>query len=81
MQSELTNFIARHFFAIVIVYAAYSTAVDAMEEPTPGSGMFYRWLYRFAHGFAFNLVTAFGKIGRTPWLGEIPGSGVNPKTP
>ncbi len=66
------NFIAQHWLPLFALYIAYSTAVNAMPVPAPGNSPFYVWLYRFAHGFAANLVTAFGKIGRTPWAGETP---------
>jgi hypothetical protein len=56
----------------IVAYVAYSTAVDAMDVPKPTDSRWYRFLYRFAHTFAGNLFTAFGKIGRTPWPGEEP---------
>lgn len=68
------NFIIRHWLPVsVVAFVAYSTAIDSMDEPTPADSKLYRWFYRFAHAFAFNLITAFGKIGRTPWPGEVEG--------
>lgn len=78
----MMDFITQHWPWFLCAFIVYSTAVDSMEEPRPSDGKFYRWLYRFAHGLAFNLVTAFGKIGRTPWIGEIPGhEGFEPGAP
>jgi hypothetical protein len=72
------NFIAKHWQEVLVAFVAYSTAIDAMDAPTPTDSKFYRWFYRFAHALAFNLVTAFGKIGRSPWPGEIQGEGMKP---
>jgi len=79
MQEQATSFFARNWLWLLFIYVAYSSAVDAMEVPGPTSSQFYRWLYRFAHGFAGNLVTAFGKIGRTPWPGETTGDALPTK--
>jgi hypothetical protein len=31
-----------------------AAAVHALPEPTPASGLFYRWLYGFAHALPAN---------------------------
>ena len=66
-------------WAMVLAYVAYSTAVNTMPEPRPTQSVWYEWLYRFAHAFAGNLKTAFGRIGREPWAGELPGQGTPPE--
>jgi hypothetical protein len=72
-MGDLIALIVTHRVALAIfAFGSFSSAVDALPEPMPSSGTAYRWLYRFAHGFALNLVTAFGRIGRTPWPGETP---------
>lgn len=40
--------------AVAFAYWVFSTAVRALPEPSTASGMFYRWMYGFAHGLGAN---------------------------
>lgn len=42
-------------YALLGGYFLFSNLVGAMEAPNEKSGPFYRYFYRFSHGFAGNI--------------------------
>lgn len=42
----------------LIAYMVFSNLVDALPAPTENSGQGYRFIYRFAHGMASNILYA-----------------------
>lgn len=51
--------INQHWYVILIAWAVYSNAIDAMPEPAANGSKAYAWLYKFANGLAQNLFTSF----------------------
>jgi hypothetical protein len=71
---NISAWIGRNWQVLGVAYIIFSSIVDGMPVPKPTDSNLYVIAYRASHTLAGNLVTAFSKIGRTPWPGETPGS-------
>ncbi len=40
---------------VVMLYFVFNTAIQALPDPGPESGLIYRFLFRFAHSLAGNI--------------------------
>lgn len=57
-MDAITHTIIRHPFMVLAGWAVFSNLVGAMDPPTEKSGPVYRFIYRFAHGLAQNILYA-----------------------